>query len=86
MGKIIRLADKANVFLSLEDFLGEACEELIKHGTVSIVIAAKNAAGEVLTGYFRCDVGTRQEICGHIQCDIIDQMILANLDRYGGGE
>lgn len=50
---------------------------------VSVVIAFKCKDGTVLTGYHNAGFGTKQEILGHIQCDVIDQMILANLDRYG---
>ena len=48
----------------------------------SIVVSFKLKDGEVMTGYFNADFGTRQEICGHIQCDIIDSMILSNSERY----
>jgi len=50
---------------------------------VSVIVAYKCRDGTVLTEYYNADFGTKQEILGHIQCDIIDQMIRANLDRYG---
>ncbi|MCK9460699.1 MAG: hypothetical protein M0R80_13760 [Proteobacteria bacterium] len=63
-------------------FIGE-CQGVIKENDIkSILIAYKLDDGSVMTGYFECDFGTRQELAGHIQCDIIDQMILANPDRY----
>ena len=49
---------------------------------VSIVIAFKAKDGSVLTGYFNAPNPIRQELVGHIQCDIIDQMILINIERY----
>lgn len=50
---------------------------------VSVIVAYKCKDGTVLTGYHNADFGTKQEMLGHIQCDVIDQMIRANPDRYG---
>lgn len=66
------------------DFMAETLDTVKEREVESIVIACKMKDGEVMTGYFNADFGTRQEICGHIQCDIIDQMILSNSERYGG--
>lgn len=67
-----------------DDFLTETFDIAREQEIESIVVSFRLKSGEVMTGYFNADFGTRQEICGHIQCDIIDQMILSNLDRYGG--
>jgi hypothetical protein len=56
---------------------------VIDDNTESIVIACKNKDGTWLTGYFEADRGTRNEALGHIQADIIDQMIKSNPERYG---
>lgn len=66
------------------DFLVETIDIVKEREVESIVISLKLKDGEIMTGYFNADFGTRQEICGHIQCDIIDSMILANSERYGG--
>jgi len=68
---------------SPNDFLTETFDIAKEEEIESIVVSFKLKNGEVMTGYFNADFGTRQEICGHIQCDIVDQMILANLERYG---
>ena len=64
------------------DFLVETIDIVKEREVESVVICFKMADGEVMTGYFNADFGTRQEICGHIQCDIIDSMILVNPERY----
>ena len=66
------------------EFLIETLDIAKEREVESIVVSFKLKDGEIMTGYFKADFGTRQEICGHIQCDIVDQMILANLERYGG--
>lgn len=67
---------------SVDAFLRQSIEILLENKVYSLLIAGKCENGEVITGYYECDFGQRQEICGHIQCDIIDQMIRANPDRY----
>lgn len=65
------------------DFIKESIGILEENKPKNVLIAYKLEDGTVMTGYFNCDFGDRQEMLGHIQCDIIDQMILANLgDRY----
>lgn len=67
-----------------EAFLEET-KQAINNDAQAIIIVVKNKSGEVITGYYDCDFSTRHELVGHIQCDIIDQMIRANTDRYCGG-
>jgi putative heme iron utilization protein len=80
MAKILHFsqtkAEEAN------DFLTETFDIVKEMEVESIAVCFKLKNGEVVTGYFNADFGTRQEICGHIQCDIIDQMIRANADGY----
>lgn len=85
MAKIIKLSDKMDVFLSAEEFLEDTTAKLRDIDIEGIIIAAKCTDGTVITGYYKRDFSERQELVGHIQCDIIDQMIIANMDRYGGG-
>lgn len=82
MANIIRfpLPDKEHT--SMKDFLQDSADRLEIDGVESVLIAGKSKDGQVVTGYYKCDFGVRQELCGHIQCDIIDQMIRANIDRY----
>lgn len=79
MAKIINFP---NLHTTTEEFLQEAAELMKEHGVECFLIAGKAKDGIVVTGYHECDFGTRQEICSHIQLDIIDQMILSNLERY----
>lgn len=78
MAKIIRLSDKMDRYLSPTEFLQDSIRHFEAEGITTLLIAGKNADGFVMTGYYECDFGTRQELVGHIQCDIINQMIEAN--------
>lgn len=79
MAKIINFPNLSN---TIEGFLQETAEILKENHIECLLIAGKTKEGEVLTGYFNCGFGVRQELCGHIQCDIIDQMIRNNSERY----
>jgi len=67
---------------TIPEFMDEAKKVITDNSAKSIMIAVKLEDGSVMTGYFDCNFGVKQELVGHVQCDIIDQMILANLDRY----
>lgn len=82
MAKIIRLIDHMEKYPDAAQFLIDTARIFEGEGIETVLIAGKSKDGQVMTGYFNCDFGERQELCGHVQCDIIDQMILANLDRY----
>jgi hypothetical protein len=80
MAKILHLPNKSD---TIAEFLAEVRDNCYSENVENILIALKTCDGRVMTGYFQCDFGTRLELVGHIQCDIIDQMILANLgERY----
>jgi hypothetical protein len=64
------------------DFLEESKDIFKAHEVESVVVICKCKDGEWLTGYHNCDFGTKNEALGHLQADIIDQMIMANIDRY----
>ena len=63
-------------------FMDKARDIIAGEEILSVIIVVKNSSSEVIAGYYQCDYGTRLELSGHIQCDIIDQMIKANLARY----
>lgn len=67
---------------SIRDFLIESVMVLEKRGCTNAIICAKDAEGTVVTGYYNLDCGERQELCAHIQCDIIDKMIMINATKY----
>ena len=71
-----------NKAVAPQEFIQEISEAIKENPVMSIMVACKLEDGSVMTGYFNCDFGTKQELVGHIQCDIIDQMIRANTDRY----
>lgn len=74
---------KAPVGETLKDFLQKTTIELEEiESAESIVIAIKLKDGSWLTGYSKADWGTRNEALGHIQADIIEQMVKENIDRY----
>jgi len=82
MAKIIHFPDNRPKFDSATDFLNDSIKVLEDEKVESVLIAGRSKDGYVVTGYHKCDFGLRQELCGHIQCDIIDQMIRENPERY----
>lgn len=78
MAKIIHFSQPNDV--SLKEYIQETKQILEEEGVDNLLIAAKLKDGRVITGYYHCDFGSRQELLGHIQCDVIDQMIQANYD------
>lgn len=84
MANIIRFPIPGDEYADMPTFMKDSINVLLEEGADSVLIAGKTKDGQVITGYYKCDFGLRQELCGHIQCDIIDQMIRANPERYGG--
>ena len=82
MAKIIHFPDNRDEYASVTEFLYDTIRVMQDEGAVSCLVAAKTESGVVVTGYHNCDFGARQELNGHIQCDIIDQMIRSNAERY----
>lgn len=82
MAKILHFPKTDKEATTVTEFLHDAINT-IDDNAESIVVAFKNKDGSWLTGYFKADWGTRNEALGHIQADIIDQMILSNSERYG---
>ena len=76
MSKIINFNVKTNnVIYFLEDLKREIEERNIDN----IMIACKDKReNEVLTGYVHLETAEKQELLGHIQVDVIDEMIKAN--------
>lgn len=83
MADIIRFPIPGDEYESMPAFMQDTINILLQENVESVLIAGKTKDGRVITGYYKCDFGLRQELCGHIQCDITDQMIRANLERYG---
>ena len=81
MAKIIHFPSLKNEDTP-EEFMLDTIETIKEMEAETIIIAAKNKEGYWVTGYLNADWATRNEALGHIQADIIDQMILSNLDRY----
>ena len=84
LADIIRFPIPGDEYESMPVFIQDSINILLEEGVESVLIAGKTKDGQVITGYYKCDFGLRQELCGHIQCDIIDHMIRANPERYGG--
>lgn len=80
MGNIINFPKSKAT--KVDEFLIETFDIAKESDVDSVIVCLKLKNGEVMTGYFNSDFGARQEMLGHIQCDVIDQMILANLERY----
>ena len=81
MAKIIHLPVTkhiANVSEFLEDSIPKFEDEEIE----IVILAGKAKDGRWVTGYFHADFGTRMEAIGHINADVIDDMLLANAERY----
>ena len=82
MAKILHLPDNREEFESVAEFMQNTLKVLEEEGAVSCLVVAKCSEGHVVTGYHKCDFGGKQELLGHIQADVIDQMIRSNPERY----
>lgn len=82
MAKIIPFKSCNNDYANVTEFLQDFIQKLEDEKAVSCLLVIKTEDGFIITGYYKCDFGERLELLGHIQCDIIDQMIRANPDRY----
>jgi hypothetical protein len=78
MAKIVR-------FRSKQDNLIESVEQLLeraKNGEfINYVFASKLPDGNIATGWCNADVGERNELCSHLEVDIMMSVVEANADR-----
>lgn len=83
MAKILHFPDPKDDQESAIDWLKDSTESILEEGQVeSMMIACKLKDRRVITGRYNCDFSKQLELDGHIKCDIIDQMIRANPERY----
>lgn len=77
MGKIIRLKSKQE---NVIEFLEDAIVQARKYNADNVMIAFKLRQEDVniMTGYCNLDMGEKQELLGHIQVDIVNDMIRRN--------
>lgn len=82
MAKILKFPIKEEIDTPIS-FIEECKEIITKENPSSILISIKCSDGNVMNGYYNLSFGEKQELIGHIQADVIDQMILANIGiRY----
>ncbi len=74
MGKIIRLKSKQE---NVIEFLEDAIVQARKYNADNVMIAFKlrQEDANIMTGYCNLDMGEKQELLGHIQVDIVNDMI-----------
>lgn len=77
MGKIIRLKSKQE---NVIEFLEDAIVQARKYNADNVMIAFKLKQEDeyIMTGYCNLDMGEKQELLGHIQVDIVNDMIRRN--------
>lgn len=67
----------------IKDWLNDAVDNILQDGYDKIIIGCTSEKSPiVLTAYYGCDVGDKQVLNSHIQIDIIDQTIKANINNY----
>lgn len=65
----------------LQEFLENAIKTIEKDNVKSMALIV-DTGEEVLTGYYNCTLQDKQMFASHLNIDVIDAVILANLDRY----
>ena len=76
MAKIIQFKTQTD---NVCEFLDKVSQEVQELKIDNMMIACKCKDGTVLTGYTKnLDVGSRQELLGHVQIDIINMVIKQN--------
>ncbi len=79
MSKIIKFKSKSDIAV---EFLEMVIQEVKEGHLDNILIASKDKINKnVLTGYCNLDEGEKHELIGHLQVDVIRDMIDRN---YGG--
>lgn len=77
MGKIIKLKNKNDdVVAFLEDAINKVRENNIDNVMIAFKLRQEDAY--IMTGYCNLDMGEKQELIGHIQVDIVNDMIKQN--------
>lgn len=77
MGKIIKIKSKQE---NVIEFLEDAIVQARKYNVDNVLIAFKLKQEDIhiMTGYCHLDMYEKQELLGHIQVDIINDMIMQN--------
>lgn len=85
MGKIIKLKSKQeNVIEFLEDAIVQARKYNVDNVLIAFKLNQNSKSDElediphIMTGYCHLDMCEKQELLGHIQVDIINDMIMQN--------
>lgn len=79
MSKIVKFKSKSDIAV---EFLEMVIQEVKEGHLDNILIASKDKINRnVLTGYCNLDEGEKHELIGHLQVDVIRDMIDRN---YGG--
>lgn len=78
MSKIVRFkTPQDSTIESLEYILDQA-----KQGNIlNFAFAANLTDGNIATSYAHADVGTKQVLIGHMQADVMYQVVQANIDK-----
>lgn len=74
---IIRLRNKSD---NVIDFLDDAKEKVREYNIDNVMLAfkLKEQDGYIMTGYCNLAMAEKQELLGHIQVDIVNDMIRQN--------
>ena len=81
MGKVIKLkSNQENVIEFLEDAIVQARKYNVDNVMLAFKLKQKDAY--VMTGYCNLDMAEKQELVGHIQVDIVNDMIRENYITY----
>lgn len=77
MGKVVKIKTKND---NLKEFLDDFLKKVDEMDLDNVLIATKVKNGEnyVMTGYCNLDLCEKQELLGHIQIDIVNDMIRQN--------
>ncbi len=63
------------------DWLEDTLRVLCEGGAKNIMVAAKLENGEVVTGYYDCDLEAKARLLAHVQADMTMAIVEANADR-----
>lgn len=77
MGKVVRFKNKSD---NVIEFLEEAIRQAKEYNVDNVMIAfkLKQEDAYIMTGYCNLEMAEKQELLGHIQIDIVNDMIKQN--------
>lgn len=79
MADIINFISKEQ---KLDNWIKDCFDAMKRNDCKTALVVCKASNGDYVTGYFNMDTAEKNEAVGHIQVDILDGYLKANINKY----